>query len=285
MSRGAVKAMLLMVDGMPPKDEVERMEGWFNRFMTGAKNIGWKVFNSAGVKPTIIGEGIDSLRDLSISADLRYEIMTALGTRHLLEDENYATANARERQFYTMTILPDARLIQSAMNTQILHAAGYHLEFEPDRLEAFQDDEGAQADSFLKLFEGFDKVMSSEIAFQLASEKLDYQFTDEQLLLIKKGIADKSKPAEAAPITPAVIPPADNTPPEIVKALVELDKWQDKVTKAGKMVTWHAVNLSPEIVNAVKGGMSFEDARAMIGGGSADSVKALADAINRAVNE
>ena len=44
MKRGAVKAMLLMVDGMPPPGEVDRMEAWFNRFMTGARNIGWKVF-------------------------------------------------------------------------------------------------------------------------------------------------------------------------------------------------------------------------------------------------
>ncbi len=277
MRRGAVKAMMLMVDGMPPPNEVERMENWFNRFMTGVKNVGWKVFNSAGVKPTIIGEGLDALKDLSLTQDLRYEIHTALGTRHLLEDENYATAKARERQFYTITVMPDARLIQYAMNEQIMHTAGYHLEFEPERLEAFQEDEGTQADSFLKLFEGFEKIMGVEAAFSLASEKMDYQFTPEQMTIIRKGIADKKKPIEVTP------PIADTVPPEVVKALVELDKWQDKVTKAGKMVTWHAVNLSPEIVEAVKNGASWEEARAMISQPQDNAIKALADAINKAV--
>jgi hypothetical protein len=278
MRRGAVKAMMLMVEGMQAPNEVERMENWFNRFMTGVKNVGWKVFNSAAVKPTIIGEGLDALRDLSLTQDLRYEIHTALGTRHLLEDENYATANARERQFYTMTIVPDARVIQYSFNEQIMHAAGYHLEFEPQRLECFQEDEGVQADAFLKLFEGFEKIMGAEAAFQLASEKLDYQFTPEQMAIIRKGIADKGKPVEVAP------QPVDTVQPEIVKALVELDKWQDKVAKAGKMVTWHAVHLSPDVVTAVKNGATWDEARAMINAPKADNaVLALAEAINNAV--
>lgn len=280
MMRGAIKAMLLMVDGLPPVGEVERMEGWFNRFMSGAKGLAWKVFNSAGVKPTIVGDGLEALGDLSINAELRYEVHTALGTRHLLEDENLATARARERQFYTITVVPDARNIQYSWNEQILHKAGYHLEFEPQRLEAFQEDEGEQATAFLELFNGFREVMSVEAAFQLASEKLDYIFTEEQTTLIKKGIAEKNKAVEVVP------PPADTTPepePQNVRALVELDKWEKKVKATGKMVTWHAVDLSPDIVKAVKDGMPFEDARAMIGAPQDSAIKLLADAINKAV--
>jgi len=81
MERGAIKAMMLMVDGMPPPTEVERMESWFNRFMRGTKNLAWKVFNSAGVKPTIVGDGLEALRDLSITEDLRKEINIAMGTQ------------------------------------------------------------------------------------------------------------------------------------------------------------------------------------------------------------
>ena len=39
MRRGAVKAMMLMVDGMPPAGEVERIEGWFNKFMSGIRGL------------------------------------------------------------------------------------------------------------------------------------------------------------------------------------------------------------------------------------------------------
>lgn len=260
MKRGAVKAMLLMVDGMPPPGEVERIEGWFNRFMNGTRGLLWKVFNGTGVKPTIIGDGLEALKDLSINKELRYEIHTALGTRHLLEDENFATAEARERQFYTITVVPDARNIQYAFNEQILHKAGFHLEFEPERLEIFQENEGEQAKSFGELFSIFEKVMTTEAAFQLASEKLDYQFTDEQMTLIKRGIDEKKKekPVE-------VSPPADDKQPidpATVRALVELDKWEAKVSKAGKMCVWHAVDLQPDLVKAVRSGeITFAQAR------------------------
>ena len=261
MRRGAVKAMLLMVDGMPTQADAERIEGWFNKFMSGVRGLTWKVFNGAAVKPTIVGDGLEALKDLSINKELRYEIHQALGTRHLLEDENYATAQARERQFYTQTIVPDARVIQQSLNEQLLHKKGFHLEFEPERLEAFQTDETEQAKSFIDLFNGLREVMSVEAAFELAAQKLDYQFSDEQKALIKKGIADKnneSKPVEVQPQT---------VPPEVVKALIELDKWEDKVQKAGKMVTWHSVNLEASIAKSIKEGkVSFDEAREMVRG-------------------
>lgn len=290
MRRGAIKAMLLMVEGMPPQNEVDRMEGWFNKFMSGARGLAWKVFNAAGVKPTIVGDGLEALKDLGISKELRYDIHQALGTRHLLEDENFATADAREKQFYTITIMPDARLIQYAINEQVLKAQGYHLEFEPERLEIFQTNEAEQTKAFGDLFTIFKEVLPVEIAFKLASEKLDYAFTDEQQKLIAAGVAEKKNKAQeiAVQLQPkeVVPPPAPVEPPApINKALVELDKWQDKVSKAGKMVTWHAVELSAEMCKAIKAGtMTFEQAREQLTPPeNIDSIRALADSINAAV--
>lgn len=264
MRRGAVKAMLLMVDGMPPPGEVERIEGWFNRFMSGIRGLTWRVFNGGLVKPTIVGDGLEALKDLSINKELRYEIHQALGTRHLLEDENYATAQARERQFYTQQIVPDSRFIGQALNEQILHAMGYHIEFQPERLEIFQTDEGEQAKAFIDLFNGFRAVMSVEAAFELAAQKLDYQFTDEQLALIKKGIADKNNETK---IPEESVQDTEDMPVEAVRALVELNKWEAKVEKAGKMVTWHAIHIPADIAKGIKdGNINFDTARTMVRG-------------------
>jgi len=277
MRRGAIKAMLLMVDGMPPEGEVEKIENWFNRFLSGVRGLQWKVFNSAGVKPTIIGDGLEALRDLSISQDLRYEIHTAMGTRHLLEDENYATANARERQFYQMTIVPDARIIQAAMNNQVMNGAGYHIEFEPERLESFQEDENEQATAFLNLFNGLREVMSVDAAFELAAQKLDYEFTDEQREIIKKGILEKNP----APIEIETEPETDN------RALVELQRWEKKVKQAGKMVTWYPAHIPSDVAKSVSDGVvTFEQARKELAKVADPSeLKALADAINRAADK
>jgi hypothetical protein len=289
MRRGAVKAMLLMVDGMPPAGEVDRIEGWFNRFMGGVRGLTWRVFNGAAIKPTIVGDGLEALRDMTVSKELRYEIHTALGTRHLLEDENYATADARERQFVTQTIVPDARLIQYNFNEQVLHPLGYHVEFEPQRMEIFQKDEAEQSRTFGELFNVFKEVLPVDIAFQLTSEKLDYQFTEAQQAMIKSGLAEKKTKAEevAKQVEVKPEPEAEPVPPEVVKALTELDKFEKKVTAAGKMVTWHAVSLSADMVKAISSGeLSFEEARAQIAEPQVkddSAIKALADSINRAV--
>ena len=294
MRRGAVKAMLLMVDGMPPAGEVDRIEGWFNRFMGGVRGLTWRVFNGAAIKPTIVGDGLEALRDMTVSKELRYEIHTALGTRHLLEDENYATADARERQFITQTVVPDARLIQYNWNEQVLHPIGYHLEFEPQRMEIFQKDEAEQSRTFGDLFNIFREVLPVDIAFQLTSEKLDYQFSDEQQAMIARGLAEKKAKAEEVAkqvVEPKVEETPDTVPPEVVKALTELDKFEKKVTAAGKMVTWHAVSLSADMVKAITSGeLSFEDARAQIAEPQEvapirddSAIKSLAAQIERAV--
>lgn len=288
MKRGAIKAMMLAVEGMPPKEEAEKMENWFNKFMSGARGLTWKIFNASAIKPTIVGDGLEALRDLSITKELRYEIHQALGTRHLLEDENLATANARERQFYTITIVPDARMIQYSWNEQILHNMGYHLEFEPERLEIFQEDEGEQARVFLDMVKGLSEYMSVDAAFRIASEKLDYIFSDEQMAVIKQGVNEKNTtPPDSTPPANIVEP----TPPEVVKALVELDKWEAKVKLAGKMVTWHAVNIPAPIHADIKSGkVTFEQARVLVNPVTLtdkpeykSEILMLAEAINRAV--
>lgn len=271
MNRGAVKAMLLMVDGMPDKAEVDRMETWFNRLMSSARGIVWKVFNATGVKPTVVGEGLDALKDLSVSRDLRYDIHTALGTRHLLEDENFATAKARERQFYQMTIVPDARLLQASINTQLLEPLGYHLEFEPQRLESFQEDEAEQASSFGTLLEIFMRGLPFDVAFSLASQKLDYPFTDEELALIRREYqANEQRKQEH---------------PQVIRstAFAELERWKAKSDKAGKVSKWHTSTIPTEITDKIENGeITFDEAKTAMQAWNT-GIPDIASAINNAV--
>lgn len=259
MRRGAIKAMILAVDGAPPPAEVERMETWWNKFMTGARGLVWKVFNMTNVKPTIIGDGLEALKDLSIKKDLRYEIHEALGTRHLLEDENYATALARERQFYIQTIVPDARLIQNNLNEQILHAMGFHWEFEPQRMEIFQTDEAERAGSLSQLYGVLSQALSADKALKLSMDILGYDLSAEQEGWLIDGITDKGKEKPVGP-------PIEKQPPPN-KAVIELDRWQAKVEKAGKMVLWHVVDIPKDIAKSVKdGNIGFDTAREMLMG-------------------
>ena len=43
--------------------------------------------------------------------------------------------------FFNTTVIPDARIVQRVLNTQLLNDKGYTLYFEPKKLEAFQQAE------------------------------------------------------------------------------------------------------------------------------------------------
>jgi hypothetical protein len=50
--------------------------------------------------------------------------------------------------------------------------------------------------------------------------------------------------------------------PDQIASLVELDRWDEKSAKAGKLTRWHPVALDMGIYEAVKGGaMTFQEAR------------------------
>jgi hypothetical protein len=97
---------------------------------------------------------------------------------------------------------------------------------------------------------------------------LGYEVTKDQEKVIAEGIAQKEKEQEEQAKLmekqakdnqkqPGKQPPA---PPN--KAIIELDRWEKKVEKAGKMVTWHAVDLPVDTVKAITDGtLSFAEAR------------------------
>lgn len=194
MERGAVKAMLLAAKGMPDKNEAERVEKWWNKFMSGAKSLTWKLFNAEAITPTIVGEGLEAFKGVQIISDLTEQIYTAMGTRHLLEDENYATANVRQREFYSNTVMPEARAISDALNEQILQAMGYHLEFEPERLEVFQDDEAANATALGTLTNALTATAPDVI--ELAMSILGYELTEDQQAMLDEIKAKREQAKE-----------------------------------------------------------------------------------------
>jgi len=56
----------------------------------------------------------------------------------------------------------------------------------------------------------------------------------------------------------------DEMTPEQIKALVELDRWQAKSDKAGKLVTWHNHDIPEDVYKAVKADGNFDAARGKI---------------------
>lgn len=149
--RGAIKATLLTVDGNPLPAERERIKSWWRRFMAGVKNAFTAEVVAASVKPVVVGDGIGELANTALTAEKREDIATAMGVPHSLvlsNAANYATSQQDELNFYNLTIVPEARLIERQINRQLFEPLGLRFQFRPEELSVYQEDETQRAQAF-----------------------------------------------------------------------------------------------------------------------------------------
>lgn len=149
--RGAIKATLLTVDGNPLPAERERIKSWWRRFMAGVKNAFTAEVVAASVKPVVVGDGIGELANTALTAEKREDIATAMGVPHSLvlsNAANYATSQQDELNFYNLTIVPEARLIERQINRQLFEPLGLQFQFRPEELSVYQEDETQRAQAF-----------------------------------------------------------------------------------------------------------------------------------------
>jgi len=309
MNSGMVKAFIAQSEVQPSsKEEKDEIEDYLTRMLTGVKRALQKIrVIKKTMTITAIGGGLDELKNVAVVKEIKQDILEAFGvpaSRVWGNAANYATAANDTIVFITSEIMPIARAVQNALNEQLLKPYGYRLQFEPRRMEEFAVILGEKVKSLEMIAKSFERAMGPAEALKAAIDLLGLDLSPELIECIEKAIEEENKP-KPEPVAPVVIdataqpaieqqPPAQPEPtPAQKKALVELDKWRDKSAKAGKLVTWHAVYLPAEIVTAVKGGMEWEDARAMLTDvpeykaatiSEPSEILTLASAINRAAD-
>lgn len=257
MERGAVKALLLGVTGgMPPEGEKKKTEAEWNKASGGVRGMFWRMFNKDRVEPIVVGEGLDALRGMAVTDNLQKQILTGMGvpaSLALANAANYATAQQDERNFITQTIIPDARLISGALNEQVLSVQGYRLQFEPERMEAFQEEETGRAGALSQL-------VAAQIPTKLALEILGYDLTKEQWAMLDEK--PEPQPAEVAESDTAQEPDTE------MKA--ELKRWQRKALKhIGQDVSFDSDTIPLDLQSTIHNGLpackSDADVRVLFG--------------------
>jgi len=182
--RGAIRPQLVFAKGMPAKDEQQRLETWFNQLLGGIKNaFRWKIFNADSLAVQTIGDGLDQLRDVELTEAQRQDIAMALGIPYAMlfsEAANYATANQDALNFYETTIEPRCEFIASVWNEQILRPQGYSLEFKPEGLRVYQEEERQRAQAVGQLVSALDKPEQ----FEIAAAIMGYEIPDEAQKLL-----------------------------------------------------------------------------------------------------
>ena len=148
--RGAIKATLLGVSGNTKEPERLRLKAWWQRMISG-KPWETEVINSDKIQPTIIGEGLESLSNDTLTKERRQDISTAIGVPETIlfgGAANFATAQQDYKNLYTTTVIPDCEFISEALNQQVMIPNGYQLMFLPETLDVFQSEETDRASAY-----------------------------------------------------------------------------------------------------------------------------------------
>lgn len=155
--QGTIAPVILgLADGTEQSD-VERIQDWFRRRLTGIRNAFGAIAVRGGIEPHVLAQNeLDKLALEPLSTQKREDIATALGVPHSLlfsNAANYATAGQDALNWYELTIIPESRRIEQALNHQLFEPLSVRLEFKPDRLEMFQEREAEKAYKLVAFFD------------------------------------------------------------------------------------------------------------------------------------
>lgn len=221
---GLMKTTIATAPGRrPPEEEARRVEGFLTRHLWGrGKKREAKIF-SGDLKLTEVGSNLTQLASKDLAEHHQRTVATALGIPHTLvmsQASTYATAQTDVLQMLTNTTIPDARIIQDAINEQLLNPLGFDLQFEPERAEAMQIAQDAQAQSTVSLYN------AGLIDRNEARVRVNYDPQDDPE---EEDTPEPEEPAE----TVAEEPEDDDAQP--VRAL-DIKRWRAKVEKRGRRV-------------------------------------------------
>jgi len=244
--RGAIKAMLLTVQGMPKEAERAKLSDWWRSVVGGVKNaFGAQVVNADAITPVVIGEGIKELENVTVGEEKREDVAIAMGIPMSIlfaNAANYATSQQDELNFITKTVIPDCELIAGVMNEQLFEPLGLHMTFMPETLDAMQEDEAARSAALGQL-------TGAGVPLLMAMDLLGFELTDEQRAELEKAVIEKEQRAEEMAARLAQKPEPEeetetedeNTPvspqegqgdEESEKRYSDMDRWQRKAQNA-----------------------------------------------------
>lgn len=239
--RGAIKATVFTASNVLPADQ-ERMKTWLERMFSGvAGAFRPKVFNADKITPVIIGEGIEGLENQALSGRLREDIATALGIPQSIlfsNASNFAVSTQDFKNLITLTIAPMADVIADTYNNQLLNKYKLSLQFDPESMDIFQEEEQDRSGALVNVLDAVTKAPPKVVTTVM--QMLGMELPGELDWVAFEKILSESQPAPApspvAPIPKVAVPPSTPEPDPTQKSALhtELEKWERKATKAMK---------------------------------------------------
>ena len=153
---GAQPMSLITTTGNPSAAEMERAQSYFRRSITGVANAWRTIFLRGDISVQQLTPDLKTMELPELRQHIVLDIGAALGIpRSVLESDaaNYATSQTDMRSFWEMTIRPRLPMFEAAINEQLFGDStdGYTIQFTPENLEVFQEDEAARSTALLQL--------------------------------------------------------------------------------------------------------------------------------------
>jgi len=153
---GAQPMSLITTSGTPSQSEMERAQSYFKSRMQGVVNAWRAIFLRGDIKVQTLTPELSSMEMPALSSHIVLDIAAALGIpRSVLESDaaNYATSQTDMRAFWEMTVRPRLPLYEEMVNGQLFGDSleKYTVEFLPENLDIFQEDEAERSSALLQL--------------------------------------------------------------------------------------------------------------------------------------
>lgn len=239
--RGFVPAYIGNVKGMPTDDAKKAAENYLTRFLRGAYNSVVKLINSESLELIRVGAGMEELK--GAYSDIQRQAIEDIGTAFgipaalFMSDKAFASeVNPLIRQWYqTSEFVSIYHTIEETFNEQILKQFELRLQFKPETLDAFQEDENARSGSVSAYVSAISKDPKvAEFVMSFMGVDLD----EEQEAQLKEIISDKEENAEEMandmqPTVPETVQQPDEEP-------LTPDETKDLALWYSKAQAWHA---------------------------------------------
>lgn len=149
--RGLIKATLLKYKEPLQQNEAGRVKEWWKRVFAGVGNAHAAEVVRGDFETITIGDGIDSLRDNTLTKDEKDSIAVGMGvppSKLLPVGVNRATKDGDDRSYIEDTIIPEIVWIYRVVNNQFLNPLGYSIVALPQQLRVMQADEVERSQAF-----------------------------------------------------------------------------------------------------------------------------------------
>jgi len=247
---GAQPALVLSLDKSITPPELERIKSHWTRYVENVSNAFKTFFFRGEVKAQIVTFPLDQMDMVPIQERAVMNIVSTFGVpRTMIEASaaNYATANSDRQSFWRETIVPRLAFYERVLNEQLFKPLKYQFQFLPEKLDVFQIDEAARANSLVLL-------VQAGLPLRAAMKQLGYDNIEEALGLPVPKVVDTDGGVNVDTNNP--VNTQQNAAPDEVLALddaagkriSELDKYEAKALARFKPGKSAAVKFTSDVL-------------------------------------